>query len=178
MADRNSRQNQGSSEGDSEFRDYRNSGGRRSGRPDFARPTIQLNRPMLTIELERNPAKYYPGEVLIGEYKIDIDPENEVKAVECSVIWKTTGKGDEDVGVHFFERRPKSTLGIDQLRKPHRISTVLPQSPLSYAGDLIQITWCVRLRVFVDEKQILEDFDFQLGNVTLSEYERIDKGSN
>ena len=137
-----------------------------------------MNRPTLAIELERDPAKYFPGEVLVGEYRIDIEPDAKVNAVECSVIWKTTGKGDEDVGVHFFERRPKSTLGMDQLRKPHRISTVLPQSPLSYDGELLQITWCVRLRVFVDEKQILEDYHFQLGNVSLSEYEQIDQGSS
>ena len=134
-----------------------------------------MNRPLLAVEIERDPAKYYPGEVLVGEYKIDVEPGDEIKAVECSVIWMTTGKGDEDVGVHFFERRPKSTLGVDQLKKPHRISTVLPQSPMSYEGELIQITWSIRLRVFIGEKQFLEDCVFQLGNVSLGEYQQIDK---
>ena len=130
---------------------------------------------MITIELERNPARYFANEVLVGEYKVEFDASQAVRAVECSVTWKTTGKGDEDVGVHFFERRPKSTLSADQLRRPHRISTVLPQSPLSYSGELLQIAWSVRLRVFVDQMQYLEDRVFQLGSVSLSEYQQIEQ---
>lgn len=175
MANRNSWQNEGPSGSESDFRDHRYTGDRRSSKTDDARSTIPINRPEIVIELERNPARYFANEVLVGGYKINFDTTQTVKAVECSVIWKTTGKGDQDVGVHFFERRPKSTLTPDQLRRPHRISTVLPQSPLSYSGELIQITWSVRLRVFVDEQQYFEDSDFQLGGVSIAQYEQIEQ---
>jgi hypothetical protein len=124
--------------------------------------------------LERDPPLYQPGEVLVGQYRIDMEPDKSVKAVECSVIWLTEGKGDEDVGVHFFERRSKSTLAIDQLKRPHKISTVLPPSPLSYSGQLVKIRWSLRLRVFIDDKEYLEDSPFQLGKVTTQEYENIE----
>ena len=110
----------------------------------------------------------------MGQYRIDMEPDKSVKAVECSVIWLTEGKGDEDVGVHFFERRSKSTLAIDQLKRPHKISTVLPPSPLSYSGQLVKIRWSLRLRVFIDDKEYLEDSPFQLGKVTTQEYENIE----
>jgi hypothetical protein len=40
---------------------------------------------------------------------------------------------------------------------------VLPQSPLSYEGRMIQIRWSVRLRVFFDGEQITKDHFFRLG---------------
>lgn len=119
-------------------------------------------QPRIRIRLDHTNAQFMPGEVLVCEYEIET-PEKQVTAVESSVIWTTSGKGEEDCGVHFFERRPKSTLTAEQLRRPHRISTVLPRSPLSYEGAIVQIHWSVRLRVFLGNQQFTEDKFFQLG---------------
>ncbi len=116
------------------------------------------------IRLDKSEHSFLPGDVLVCEYEIRLPAEMLADAVESSVIWTTGGKGEEDIGVHFFERRSKSTLDADQLRRTHRISTVLPRSPLSYVGVIVQIRWSVRLRVFVGNQQFTDDLHFQLGN--------------
>ncbi len=113
--------------------------------------------------MERQDLRFTPGDVLTCEYEINLPVNMQASAVETSVMWTTTGKGEEDFGVHFFERRSKSTLDADLLRRPHRLSTVLPRSPLSYSGSIIQLRWSVRLRVFVKGQQFTEDLYFQLG---------------
>jgi hypothetical protein len=42
---------------------------------------------------------------------------------------------------------------------------VLPKSPLSYDGAIVQIRWCVRLRIFfAGGGQFTEDLPFVLGS--------------
>ena len=130
-----------------------------------------MNNPKIYIELDRRTAQYEPGEVLVGQYRVDIDPDLPVRAVECSVIWTTSGIGDEDVGVHFFERRAKSTLATSLLKQDHRISTVLPMSPLSYAGKIVQVSWRMRVRVFINNSQHIEDCEFCIGNAAQLDFE-------
>ena len=122
-----------------------------------------MNRPVIRIRLDNADFNFNPGDVLVCEYRIELPPQKTATAVESSVLWTTTGKGEEDFGVHFFERRPKSTLAAEQLQRPHRISTVLPRSPLSYDGEIIQVRWSVRLRVFEGGQQYTEDLHFRLG---------------
>lgn len=93
-------------------------------------------------------------------------PAHDIQAIETSVIWLTEGKGDTDIGVHFFERRQKQALTIETFKQPQRISTVLPASPLSYEGQILKIRWCVRVRLFLPEgQQVTQDQYFQLGRV-------------
>lgn len=119
--------------------------------------------PEIKIRLDHCSDQFFPGDVLVCEYEIDMPNSNIATAVESSVLWTTTGKGEEDFGVHFFERRPKSMLNSRNLSQPHRISTVLPQSPLSYEGTIIQVRWSVRLRVFNGGEQFTKDHFFRLG---------------
>jgi len=109
---------------------------------------------------------YFPGETLAGSYSLNEIRNFEIDALEVSVLWRTEGKGSEDVGVHAFWRR--SALDgdwIDPLQ-PGRFSVVLPKSPLTYDGNLIKICWQVRVRVFLTGgKQIVEEARFRLGNL-------------
>ena len=96
---------------------------------------------------------------------MEIDAPESLSAIEASVLWKTSGKGQEDLGVHFFQRY-EPPFDRAQLKQPHRFSTVAPVSPLSYAGRTIQIQWLVRVRlIFVDGEQTTEDLPFCLGRV-------------
>ena len=133
-----------------------------------------MNRPSILISLDKQEAHFEPGEVLVGQYQIKLPPDKTAVAVESSVLWTTTGKGEEDFGVHFFERRPKQTLSASALREPHRLSTVLPRSPLSYDGVIIQVHWSVRLRVFMDGQQFTEDCAFTLGQTSIEEYSTLE----
>lgn len=90
----------------------------------------------------------------IGIQIMGIDPAA-IASVECSVLWFTEGKGDEDLGIAHFVRRGRGhwdwrvvqTGASDRWRVEDRVECVLPPTPLSYRGHLITIRWCVRLRV-------------------------------
>ncbi len=135
-----------------------------------------MNRPRVSIVVADGRTHYSAGDVLVCEYSIQLHPADKVTAVESSVIWHTDGKGEEDLGVHFFQRRKQSTLDASQLAQTHRISTVLPKSPLSYDGAIVQIRWCVRLRIFfAGGGQFTEDLPFVLGGtVPVSHYETVE----
>lgn len=109
---------------------------------------------------------YRPGDWIHYEYQIDACDADELRAVESSVIWYTEGKGDEDLAVHYFERREAGDVEDGDLRPLHRVRIRLPLSPLSYNGLIVKIRWCVRVRVFLtDGRDIFFDQPFQLGTI-------------
>jgi hypothetical protein len=123
-------------------------------------------QPAVAIVLDGDHRHYRPGETLAGEYWIEsLEPE-QVEAVECSVLWYTEGKGDEDMAVHDFHRRDaEKDLPFDP-RRPERFAVVLPNSPLSYRGRIIKIRWCVRVRVILRRgKDLVGQRAFQLGDL-------------
>jgi hypothetical protein len=91
---------------------------------------------------------YSPLSLLRFEYQICEIDVADIAAVEASVLWYTEGKGDSDMGVHFFERRTADAQ-LPQLAGPAEIAAPLPNSPLSYEGRIIKIRWCVRVRAFL-----------------------------
>ena len=79
---------------------------------------------------------------------------------------RADGKGDEDMSVHFFQRIESSDLDGGDFLQPWRFRTVLPNSPLSYSGLILKISWCVRVRVFLERgKELSLEVPFQLGRV-------------
>jgi hypothetical protein len=105
--------------------------------------------PLVSLQLDPPRRFFHPGDLLAGEYQIDAVDPGEIVAVEASVLWYTEGKGDEDLSAHFFQRRVPSDSEEGDLRRLHRFRTVLPNSPLSYAGEIVKIRWCARIRVFL-----------------------------
>jgi hypothetical protein len=105
--------------------------------------------PLLSIQIYHQPPVYHPGDVMRCDYQIDAVERDALIAVEVSVVWVTEGKGDEDLGIHFFERRVPSDAEEADLRPLRVIETPLPNSPLTYHGNLLQIRWRVRLRAFL-----------------------------
>lgn len=87
----------------------------------------------------------------------------DIRGIERSVLWYTEGKGEEDIGVHFFERvhgpaEAGSTGGEFRCR--------LPPSPLSYEGLIVKIRWCVRIRLFfTGGRDFVSEHIFDLGHV-------------
>ncbi len=105
---------------------------------------------------------YRPEDFLTCEYQIKLHSEAEINALESSVLWSTEGKGEEDIGVHFFER--KNALPQSSYRQPHKLSTVLPATPLSYEGTILKVSWYVRVKVFLaDGQTIIKNRRFLLG---------------
>ena len=115
----------------------------------------------IEIELERH--ELFPGDILIGEFRIRKLDEPLISAIEISVLWTTDGKGEEDIGVHFFER--KQSLPAAAYLDSHKMTTVLPSTPLSYSGRILNVLWLVRVKVFFEDgSSKTEDCPFLLGN--------------
>lgn len=120
-------------------------------------------QPLLSVVLDDSRRVFHPGEGLGAEVQVDAVAANEITAVEISVLWYTEGKGDEDFAVHWFERRTPADAEEGDLRRLHKISTVLPQSPLSYTGVIVKIRWCVRMRVFMKRgREFVREQPFEL----------------
>ncbi|MEN6457767.1 MAG: hypothetical protein ABFC63_02455 [Thermoguttaceae bacterium] len=123
------------------------------------------DEPTVVILLEGESRIHRPGDTLAGEYWIESIDAEQVKAIEASVLWHTEGKGDEDMAVHEFWRRHADQGPFDS-RHPQRFSTVLPNSPLSYDGQIVKLRWCVRVRALLHRgKDIVSEKAFRLGDV-------------
>lgn len=122
-----------------------------------------MDSPRLELSLNQGDEALFPGETLSGSYAVTGLAADDVRAVEVSVLWQTLGKGDENIGVHYFWRR-EAREGADDITAGNW-SVVLPRSPLSYHGVLFRIVWLARLRVFVRGKDFSEEHEFQLGDL-------------
>ncbi len=122
--------------------------------------------PLLSLQLAEPRRIYQPGDELECECQIDAVEANDIQAVELSVLWYTEGKGDEDLGVHFFQRRVPRDCEDGDLRPMYRFRTILPNSPLSYSGEIVKIRWCARVRLFLKKgKELYFEQPFTLGSV-------------
>ena len=121
--------------------------------------------PLVSLKIHNRQAPHAPGATLAGEYQIDAVEVGELDAVEVSVLWYTEGKGDEDLGVHYFERRTSEDESDEKpLTELRSFSVSLPKSPLSYEGVLIKLRWCVRVRAFLKSgRNYFAELPFQLG---------------
>jgi hypothetical protein len=127
-----------------------------------------MNRPEIRVRICNPKPSFAPGDVLECECCIISGESSPLHAVETSVLWYTEGKGEEDLGVHFFDRRGSSEVRDHDLETTYRFKTKLPNSPLSYDGKLIKIHWVVRVRVFYERgKEIRRDHRFLLGPALL-----------
>lgn len=122
--------------------------------------------PLIALTLDRNPRVYQSGQPLRFEYQIDAVAPQRVQAIEASVLWLTEGKGEPDMGVHFFRRTTRDEYYDRDLRPMQRVEVELPHSPLSYDGVILKIRWCVRVRLFLAQgREYLEEQSFTLGNI-------------
>jgi hypothetical protein len=127
-----------------------------------------LRQPLISVQIDQRQQVFEPGQVLAGAFQIDAVESTEISAVEISVLWFTEGTGDEDLGVHYFERLSADDAPELNLLERRRFQTVLPNSPLSYEGLSVKICWCVRVRVFLRQgRDFVAEKSFQLGNVPL-----------
>lgn len=121
--------------------------------------------PRVFVQFCRNDRRYSPLDDVVIRYEAEGIAEGMPHAVEHSVLWYTEGKGEEDLGVHFFERI------VDRTRLPpavttERFTTRLPASPLSYEGVIVKIRWCVRVRFFFSGgRDFVSEHEFTVGRV-------------
>jgi hypothetical protein len=125
-----------------------------------------MSVPDVNIKLDGQHRIYRPGEILSGQYAWDVEPPAAAAKVELSVLWRTEGKGEEDIGVHFFDAIDLPAQAAGNERRTARFATQLPNSPLTYDGAIVKLLWCVRVRLFLrDGREVVAERAFQLGNV-------------
>ncbi len=122
--------------------------------------------PLGQIDIQRADSPFYPGDLLRGSFIVDGVEENEVRSAELSVMWYTVGKGEEDLGVHYFQRFATDGPEAVDLSRRREFRTLLPPAPLSYEGIIVKVCWCARLRIFLARgRQHVVEAPFQLGIV-------------
>jgi hypothetical protein len=122
--------------------------------------------PLISINVDHRQRPHAAGEPLSGEFQIDAIDAGELRALELSILWYTEGKGDEDIGVHHFERWTDEEASGQSLVELRKFNVALPNSPLSYEGVLVKIRWCVRVRVFLKNgREFYAELPFRLGTV-------------
>jgi hypothetical protein len=125
-----------------------------------------IDAPAIALRLDSTAGEYQPGERLSGHFLVEGAVPWPVRSAELSIVWYTAGQGEEDFAVHFFERYVDEPGRPLNLRLPHRFATQMPSSPLSYAGRIVKVCWCVRLRVYPQQgPAVLQEIAFRLGDV-------------
>ncbi len=119
------------------------------------------------IELLGFQPGYMPNDELRFQFTIrDLDIES-ISAIEASVVWVTDGKGSEDLGVHYFQRLTGEAISGRDWSESQTLSTILPESPLSYEGRLLKIRWLIRVRIYLnDGNELVTQEPFSLGTKT------------
>lgn len=132
-----------------------------------------MTAPVIRITFDSPTGHYQPGDKLTGRFMAEGTQHRRARAVELSVLWYTTGKGEEDMAVHHFERIVDEPTRPLDLRVPRRFSTVMPASPLSYDGVIVKVCWCVRVRMFISPGQeTVSETAFRLGEVPPGEIQQ------
>lgn len=144
--------------------------------------------PSVIIQFERQPYRFEPGEDAAGSFRlVDVNAE-EVNRLEFSILWYTEGKGDEDMGVHFFaplaaedgfgSMESASEISDEKKARSYvkrihdgdellfRFTAPLPASPLSYYGKILKIHWCARVRLFLKNgREVKSERIFTVGKI-------------
>jgi len=138
---------------------------------------IQPN-PRISVTFNHENNQYGGGDQLRAHYIVEGIESHSVSAVERSVVWYTEGKGEEDLGVIFFERiqldkrKDGTQMSPASLSTDHMTGALaadLPHSPLSYEGIIVKIRWCVRIRIFFRSgRDFVSEYIFFLGGVPVA----------
>ena len=133
--------------------------------PSAGNGVAKAATPHVAVEFDRADRVYEPRRELGIRYRIEGAEPEVVRAIERSVLWYTEGKGEEDLGVYFFER-VSTPETIDRVVPEGTFALQLPPSPLSYEGVIVKIRWCIRLRIFFDSgRDHVSEHVFTVGRV-------------
>ena len=69
--------------------------------------------PLVSLTILDFQTNFEPGATMRWEFQVDAVENKQIVSVENSILWYTTGKGDEDIGVHFLNAGyPKRTSSL------------------------------------------------------------------
>lgn len=121
--------------------------------------------PRIGMVFDHPARQYAPTEDIVVRYDVEGVEPAAIRALERTVLWYTEGKGEEDLGVHHFERIDDAARVAEAL-PAGTIAVGLPASPLSYEGVIVKIRWCVRMRLFfVAGRDFVSEHVFEVGDI-------------
>jgi len=124
------------------------------------------HQPQVSVHFSVADRRYEPLGLVQARYEVGLPAGGApVRAVERSVVWYTEGKGEEDIGVHHFERITDQAA-VAAAATAGTLETRLPRSPLSYEGLIVKIRWCVRVRLFFEGgRDFVSEHVFDVGQI-------------
>lgn len=124
------------------------------------------------IRLELAARAYPPRGELAGVFVIPGGPPPDTRSVELSVLWRTSGKGTEDIGVVHYQAWNAADGTLEGMPNPNTFAVILPPTPWSYDGELVKIHWLARVRVRWEAlgrtRELVRDTEFTLAPAALS----------
>lgn len=142
-----------------DFSDRDRAGGQRRG-PLSNAPTQPasglIRRLAIKPVFENLLSQYHPDQLLDCSYRLETQADAKILTMETSVLWRSEGKGDEDLGVHFFDRRPFTAESPFRSDQRFKLQLRLPLSPLSYQGFLVKVGWLIRINLVLEQGQSLQ----------------------
>jgi hypothetical protein len=105
-----------------------------------------VNAEQLEILIQSDRGLVKPGGFVRGGFRVLTEAPLPVERVELSVVWQTSGRGDADESVVHLEAMAEGETLTAERAFPFQVQ--LPDRPWSYSGQLIKISWTVRVRVF------------------------------
>ena len=90
----------------------------------------------IQLELDGGRLAYSPGQTLAGTVAWELPAAPQTVAVR--LLWYTSGKGDQDVGVVDAVDLPTPAAA-----ERRRFTFQLPEGPHSFSGQLISLQWAV-----------------------------------
>lgn len=99
------------------------------------------------LRVELTADRFHPGDEVSGAFVLAGGPPADADSVELSVLWHTTGKGTEDLGVIHYRDWTAADGTLADLPTPGTFAVRLPPTPWSYDGRLVKIAWAARVRV-------------------------------
>lgn len=92
----------------------------------------------LTLKLDRDDASYVPGQPITGTVAWDLSQGPD--EITVRLIWQTSGKGTQDVGVAH-----ELNWVAGSLREERDFSFPGIEGPYSFSGELITVGWLVEI---------------------------------
>jgi hypothetical protein len=120
-----------------------------------------MSKPEVRVELAGE--RFHPGDEVSGAFVLVGGPPPDTESVELSVLWHTSGKGTEDLGVIHFRSWTLADTSLAELPNPGTFAVRLPNTPWSYDGTLVKINWVARVRVrYGKDGEVLAEAPFVL----------------
>ncbi|MDO4628052.1 MAG: hypothetical protein Q4C70_02590 [Planctomycetia bacterium] len=99
----------------------------------------------IIIQFDRQPHEFQPLETVSGTFRLVDMHLEDVNRIEFSVLWYTEGKGDEDLGVHYFETldwtKPLSKTQVKMVSEEDFTSDSEQENSETRKPEIVNCVW-------------------------------------